>query len=32
MKAFMKEESSWGSKVNFVDESGMLVGYDMDQD
>jgi len=30
MKVFSKDESSWGSKVNFVDESDVYVGYDME--
>lgn len=32
MKIFTGNESSWMEKVNFVDENGVFVGYDMGQD
>lgn len=31
MKIFMGAESSWASKVNFVDGNDVFVGYDMEQ-
>lgn len=32
MKIFEKEESTWDSKVNFVDKNNVLLGYDLSQD
>ena len=31
MKIFKDEESSWSSKVNFVDDNDVFVGYDLSQ-
>lgn len=31
MKVFEKDESSWHSKVNFVDKNDVFVGYDLGQ-
>jgi len=30
MKVFKNDESSYGSKVNFVDENDVYVGYDLE--
>jgi hypothetical protein len=32
MKVFKDNESSWFTKVNFVDENNVYVGYDLGQD
>lgn len=32
MKIFTPENSGWGSKINFVDNNNVLVGYDTHQD
>lgn len=32
MKIFTKENSNWDSKVNFVDENNVVLGYDLSQD
>ena len=31
MKVFNKNEGTWSSKVNFVDENNVMLGYDTDQ-
>ena len=31
MKVFNKNEGTWSSKVNFVDENNVVLGYDTDQ-
>ncbi len=31
MKIFKDDESSWFSKINFVDKNDVFVGYDMEQ-
>lgn len=32
MKVFNKSEGPWSSKVNFVDDNNVMLGYDMAQD